>query len=111
VKKFVRPERTASQYDISPASFYDGLAKGTIPLKRIQILDRAVAFDEDDILLHQLGLIADRDGLTGAKREAWIDAEFIKQKAIAERVAEYRARTEHRRPRGMHAKKLVEACG
>jgi hypothetical protein len=111
-KRFIRPKLTAEdRFGISLASFYEGLASGQIDLKQVPILERAVGFDEDEILHVQLNMIADRDGLTGAERETWLDEEFIKEKAQAERVAEYRARMERsRKPRGMHAKKLVEVA-
>jgi len=111
-KRLIRPEATARALGISVALLYEGLAKGTINLRRVQIGERAVGFDEDDVLLLQLNKLADRDGLTGFDRETWIDQEFIKQKAITERVHEYRQRTEGgHRPRGMHGvKQLAEAA-
>jgi predicted DNA-binding transcriptional regulator AlpA len=52
-KRFIRPKPTAEDcYGLSLAAFYNGLATGTIPLKQIPILDRAVGFDEDEIILH-----------------------------------------------------------
>jgi predicted DNA-binding transcriptional regulator AlpA len=107
-KHFHRPGPAAELLGISPAQFYADIAAGALPLTLVKIGERAVGIDDDELLRVQLNKIADAKGLAGAERAAWIYAEFIRQKADAERVAEYRAKTE-RKPRGIHAKRRLAA--
>jgi predicted DNA-binding transcriptional regulator AlpA len=100
----VRAKRAAQMRGQSVSGFYADLASGRLDLTRIKIGPRAVGYDEGEILSDKLNRLADAKGLTGAQRERWVSEEFIKEKAIAEQVGEYRRRTEAKPPRGIHAK-------
>jgi predicted DNA-binding transcriptional regulator AlpA len=62
--------------------------------KPIRIGRKSIGFDADEILRYQLLNQAKRDGVPADEIKHWIDERFLEEKALAERVAEYRARTE-----------------
>jgi predicted DNA-binding transcriptional regulator AlpA len=94
VKTFTRPKALSERLGLPMASLYDKVANDPRFPKPFNMGPRAVGFDDDEVLRYQLNLLAERDGVGEAERESWIEAEFIKQKAVAERVAELRAQTE-----------------
>jgi predicted DNA-binding transcriptional regulator AlpA len=105
MKTFSRPRTVSLRLGIPISSLYDKIANDPTFPKPIQYGNRAVAFDDEEILRWQLELIADRNHLTGAERERWIEDQTIRELAKQQRI---KAEQLKNKPRGRNAKKLVE---
>jgi predicted DNA-binding transcriptional regulator AlpA len=105
VKKCTRPQAAAARLQISLASLYDKIANDPEFPKPYPLGEKAVAFDDDELLRWQLRQIAKREGILEAERATWVEDRFIEEKATAERVAEFRAKSE----RPTRRKRLVAA--
>jgi len=111
MKKFIRPKAASVQLGIPLSSLYDKMATDPSFPKLIPYAERAVAFDAEELLRWQLDRIADRNKLTGAERERWIEDQVIHEIAQQQRVDAVRQQKPHvGAPRGMHARKLAEAA-
>jgi predicted DNA-binding transcriptional regulator AlpA len=110
MKTFSRPRAVSLRLGIPISSLYEKIANDPTFPKPIQYGNRAVAFDDEELLRWQLERIADRNHLIGAERESWIEEQSIREQAKQDRIAVEKLRN---KPRGANAKKqskLMEAA-
>jgi predicted DNA-binding transcriptional regulator AlpA len=111
MKTSSRPQDVAAAMGISVALLYHKVATDPRFPKphKVFVGGRASVFDDDELLRYKLGQAADTQGMTETAKAAWVEAQFVAEKAMVERFKEYRRSTEVR-PRGLPAKKR-EAAG
>jgi predicted DNA-binding transcriptional regulator AlpA len=93
-KTFSRPKAAAKKLGLPLSSFYEKMAHDPAFPKAVALGAKAVAFDDDELLRSQLGRIAKRDRIPANQLERWIAEKIVEERALAERTAEHRAKTE-----------------